>query len=307
MSTLQQVAAGVLALLVVASLATALLRQLRPGADLQNVVDRIRAWWAMAGLFLAVVWLNNWVSVVFFAFVSYWALKEYITLLRTRPADHYGLLLAFCAVPLQYLWVGTGWYGMFIVFVPVWVFLALGAWQVLAADTRGFVAATAQIHWGLMVFVFGLSHLGWLLRMPESGTTGATGATLLVWLVLVIELGDVLQYLWGKALGRTPILPEVSPNKTWEGLLGGLACATALGVLLRGLTPFGWIEATVVAFLAVIAGFFGGAVMSSVKRDLGVKDFGTLIPGHGGMVDRVDSLCFAAPLFLHWVRYYHYA
>jgi phosphatidate cytidylyltransferase len=124
--------------------------------------------------------------------------------------------------------------------------------------------------------------------------------------VFVVEISDVLQYIWGKTLGRHKIIPAVSPNKTWEGFLGGITSAVALSLLMRFLTPFSWREVMAVALLITVAGFFGGAVMSAVKRDFGVKDFGSIIPGHGGILDRVDSLCYAAPIFFHYVRYFYY-
>ncbi len=156
-----------------------------------------------------------------------------------------------------------------------------------------------------MAFVLGLSHLGYLATLPPFAVTRVDGRTLVLFLVFITEISDVFQYVWGKVLGRHKILPTVSPNKTWEGFLGGVATAAVLGILLRFLTPFGPVEAFVVSLLVTIAGFCGGAVMSAVKRDVGVKDFGALIPGHGGMIDRVDSLCYAAPVFFHYVQYFH--
>jgi phosphatidate cytidylyltransferase len=195
---------------------------------------------------------------------------------------------------------------MFIIFIPVYVSLCLPVILVLARETKGFVASASQIQWGLMVFVFGLSHLGFLLISPDGRGLGSDGRTQLLFLVFVVEMSDVLQYLWGKTLGRRPILPTVSPQKTWEGFLGGLASAVGLGLALNFLTPFSVAETALVSLLITLAGLFGGAVMSAVKRDLGVKDFSHLIPGHGGVVDRLDSLCYAAPVFFHYVRYFHY-
>jgi phosphatidate cytidylyltransferase len=195
---------------------------------------------------------------------------------------------------------------MFVIFIPVYVFLCLPVVLALSRETRGFVASASQIQWGLMAFVFGLSHLGFLLVFPPNEGSGVDGRSMLFFLVFVVEMSDVLQYLWGKTVGRRPILPAVSPNKTWEGLIGGVTCATLLGLSVRFLTPFSAIETAGVSLLITLAGFFGGAVMSAVKRDFGVKDFGSLIPGHGGVIDRLDSLCYATPVFFHYVRYFHY-
>ncbi len=316
----------ILTVLLAASVLVSALRLARPQKDYAELSARVWSWWAMAVIFFSAIAVSNYVSLVFFTFLSFWAMKEYVTLLKTRPADHRGLVLTFLAIPIQYFWIGIGWYGMFIIFIPVYMFLILPARLVLSKETAGFVAAASQIQWGLMAFVFGLSHLGFLLILPNvgpqlgppvwssiassgggaAGTSGVNGRTLLLFLVFVVEISDVLQYVWGKALGRHKIIPQVSPNKTWEGFLGGIASATLLSLAIRFLTPFSVAETILVSLLITLAGFCGGAVMSAVKRDFGVKDFGGLIPGHGGMLDRVDSLCYAAPIFFHYVRYFHY-
>ncbi len=295
----------ILGLLVLSTLVVALLRRARPSTDWGELAHRVRSWWVMAAVFFAAVAVSKLVSIVFFACLSFWALKEYLTLLKTRPADHRALVLTFLAVPVQYYWVADQWYGMFVLFIPVYMFLALPLELVLARETSGFLASAAQIHWGLMAFVFGLSHLAFLVTLPAVGEQ-ASGRSLLLFLVFTVELSDVLQYVWGKTLGRHKIIPAVSPNKTWEGFLGGVLSTVAASLAIRFLTPFSVPACLGIALLVTVAGFFGGAVMSAIKRDFGVKDFGALIPGHGGMLDRVDSLCYAAPLFFHVVRYSYY-
>jgi phosphatidate cytidylyltransferase len=296
----------ILAVLALSSVAVAVMRCVRPQANLSELVARVKAWWIMAVVFFGAIAVNQKISLVFFGFLSFWALKEFVTLLKTRPADHRALVWTFLAVPIQYLWVGLDWYGMFIIFIPVYMFLFLPLRLVLARETAGFVASASQLQWGLMAFVFGLSHLAMLLTLPAAGITSANGRTLLLFLVFVVEMSDVLQFVWGKTLGRHKILPTVSPNKTWEGFLGGIFTTALASLLIRFLTPFTVLETIGVALLLTVAGFFGGAVMSAVKRDFGVKDFGGLIPGHGGMLDRVDSLCYAAPVFFHFLRCFYY-
>ncbi len=295
----------VVALLVLATVTIAAIKLLKPAANVSELAARTRSWWIMATLFFVAAALTDKISLVFFAFMSFWALKEYVSLLKTRTADHGALLLAFAAIPIQYWWVATDWYGMFIIFIPVYMFLILPVRLVLAKETTGFVASASQIQWGLMAFVFGLSHMRYLASFPGTAANGSDGRTYLLFLVFVVEMSDVLQFVWGKTLGRHKVIPSVSPNKTWEGLIGGVASACALSLLIRFLTPFTMLECLGVSLLVCIAGFFGGAVMSAVKRDFGVKDFGGLIPGHGGMLDRLDSLCYAAPVFFHYVRYFH--
>jgi len=296
----------ILAVLIVSSVVVGVLRYLRPHGNFSELSARIKAWWIMAAVFFGAISVDNRISLVFFGFLSFWSLKEYITLLKTRPADHRALVWAFICIPIQYFWIAIGWYGMFIIFIPVYMFLFLPIRLVMARETSGFVASASQIQWGLMAFVFGLSHLAMLLTLPASVGSAANGRTLLLFLVFVVEMSDVLQYVWGKTLGRHKIIPSVSPNKTWEGFLGGIISTSLLSLFIRFLTPFTPLETIGVALLLTVAGFFGGAVMSAVKRDFGVKDFGGLIPGHGGMLDRVDSLCYAAPVFFHYLRYFHY-
>ena len=296
----------ILAVLLVASAVVGALRHWYPQKNLSELGARVKAWWIMAAVFFGAIGVDRRISLVFFAFLSFWTLKEYVTLLKTRPADHRALVWTFLCVPIQYFWVGIGWYGMFIIFVPVYMFLFLPVRLVLARDTTGFVASASQIQWGLMAFVFGLSHLAMLLTFPAAAGSAANGRTLLLFLVFVVEMSDVLQYIWGKTLGRHKIIPSVSPNKTWEGFLGGIITTSLLAPAIRFLTPFTTLETMAIALLLTVAGFFGGAVMSAVKRDFGVKDFGGLIPGHGGMLDRVDSLCYAAPVFFHYLRYFYY-
>ncbi len=295
----------VLGVLVLASIAVWALRRARSGKDFSELRSRVRAWWVMAGVFFAAIALSPMLSVAFFGLMSFWALKEFITLMRTRPADHGALALAFLAVAVQYVLVGMHWYGMFIIFIPVYMSLLVPIRLVLARETSGFVAAAAQIQWGLMAFVFGLSHMAYTLTSSTWVAAGLNGRASLLFLVFVTEMSDVLQYVWGKTLGRHKIIPSVSPNKTWEGFLGGIGSTVVLSLAIRFLTPFGLGETLLVAAIVAVAGFFGGAVMSAIKRDFGVKDFGSLIPGHGGMLDRVDSLCFAAPVFFHYVNYFH--
>jgi len=243
--------------------------------------------------------------LILFALTSFIALREFITLTPTHRADHRTLFWAFFIfAPVQYLLVGIQWYGLFAIFIPVYAFLFIPLRSALAGDTEDFLARTAKIQWGLMIAVYCVSHAPALLMLEIPGYQGE-GAKLLLYLIIVVQLSDVLQYVFGKTLGKHRIVPRLSPNKTWEGTVGGIVAATLVGTLLWWVTPFTPWAAAVIALLICLTGFAGGLVMSAIKRDRGVKDFGTLIEGHGGILDRIDSLCFAAPVFFHVVRYYY--
>lgn len=298
---------GILAILVIATMVLGLLRVAKPAADFGELGLRIRSWWLMFVIFTVALALSRTVSIVFFALVSFLALKEYYSLIPTRRTDRRVLFWAYLTIPFQYFWITEAWYGMFIIFIPVYAFLFIPMRMVLIGNTREFLHAAGSIQWGLMLMVFSLSHLAFLLVLPEEGNPGAGGAGLVLYLVFLTQFNDVAQYLSGKLLGRHKVVPTVSPNKTIEGLVGGLITTALLGWLLGPwLTPLAGVQALASGLLIGLAGFIGDVNISALKRDLGVKDSGQLIPGHGGILDRVDSLTYTAPLFFHYVYYLHY-
>lgn len=269
-----------------------------------NLNARTRAWWVMAGLFGLALIGGRLGVVALFGFVSFFALREMVTLTPTRRADHRTLFWVFFVLtPLQYYLIYVGWYGLYSVFLPVYGALFVAIRSTLTGDYRNYLERTAKIQWSLAICVFALSHAPALLTLDIPGYEGKSWR-LLAFLVIVVQMSDVLQYVWGKLLGKHKIAPHISPNKTWEGFLGGVGTATLLGASLWKLTPFHFWQAAAMALLICLAGFFGGIVMSAIKRDAGVKDYGHLIEGHGGMMDRVDSLSFAAPIFFHVTRFW---
>ena len=272
-------------------------------AAVANLNARIRAWWIMVAVFAIAVWTGGIGSIVLFALMSLLALREFVTLAPTHREDHRTLLWAFFAVtPLQYYLIGIRWYGLFAIMIPVYAFVLVAVSNVIAGRTDRFLERTATIHWGLMVCVYCVSHAPALLMLDIPGYR--TNAKLLVFLVLVVQISDVLQYVFGKLFGKHPVAPVISPNKTWEGFGGGVLTASLVGTAIWWATPFTPVQAFALSVAITLAGFAGGLVMSAIKRDRGVKDYGALIAGHGGMLDRIDSLCFAAPVFFHLTRYY---
>jgi phosphatidate cytidylyltransferase len=268
---------------------------------------RTRTWWVIILLLGVSIALPSWVPIALFGLISFLAFKEFVTLIPTRRADHRVLLWAYLSIPLQYYWVSIGWYGMFIIFIPVYIFLALPLRMVLAGETQGFIKAAGTVHWGLMIAVFSLSHAAFLLALPNEGNPVAGGDGLLLYLLLLTEINDVGQYCSGKLLGRHKVVPKVSPNKTVEGLVGGVVITTLVAMLAAPyLTPLSWYEAGAIGFVLALAGFAGDVTISAVKRDLKLKDSGSLLPGHGGVLDRVDSLTFTAPLFFHIIYFLYY-
>lgn len=281
------------------------------GAELRA---RTITWWIILGLITLVLLLGTTATLVLFALISFLALKEYLSMIPTRRADRSVLLWAYLAIPVQYYLIAIEWYGVFIIFIPVYLFLFLPAVMVLRGETKGFLRAAGTLHWGVMLCVFAVSHAAYLLDgLPaETNSARSVGGELLVFLLVLTALNDVLQYTSGKLFGKKlfgdrKLAPSVSPNKTWEGFLGGLIGTAVLAVLLNlFLTPLSWQHALMLGALLATAGLFGDLVMSALKRDLGLKDTGSVLPGHGGILDRIDSLIFTAPLFVHLVRYLYF-
>ena len=298
---------GVVAVLLLASLIGALLAWRAgnsPDPAIQNLNARIKAWWVMVFLIALAFLFGKGGVVLLFAFASFAALREFMTLADTRRGDHWALATVFfVSLPLQYYLVWIEWYGLYTVFIPVYCFLLLPIIAALRGDTTRFLERIAFVQWGLMICVFCVSHVPALLSLSIPGFEGHN-LLLIAFLVLVVQGSDVLQYVFGKLFGRRKVAPDLSPSKTWEGLIGGVASATALGAALWWITPFSIPQAAGMALVICLLGFFGGLVMSGIKRDRGVKDWGRMIEGHGGMLDRLDSVIFAAPIFFHMTRYW---
>jgi phosphatidate cytidylyltransferase len=298
---------GIVALLALSSAITFLLKRRSGGGEnkvIANLDARVKAWWVMVAVFSLAIATGGIGSVILFGLVSFFALREFITLTPTRPGDHRTLFWVFFIVtPLQYYLVATHWYGLFAVLIPVYAFILVPTRSAFAGDSAQFLERTAKIQWALMVCVYCVSHVPALLMLEIPGYEGQNGK-LLLFFVLVVQISDVLQYVWGKLFGRRRIAPEISPNKTVEGFVGGVLSATGIGTALWWATPFNVWQAALLSLTITLMGFFGGLVMSAIKRDRGVKDYGSMIEGHGGVMDRIDSICFAAPVFFHLVRYY---
>lgn len=297
------VLAAVFSTLALGTLVTWLLSS-RLGAKAQGLKDRIWSWWVIVILFSIGICLNRTVSMIFFAFVSFTALKEYFSLIRSRRSDRGALFWAYLAIPVQYYLVGQGSTEMFLVFLPVVMLLFISVRLILAGETDGFIRSVGTIHWGLMMTVFAMSHLAALLTLPPEGHPVA-GASLVLYVVVLTQFNDVAQFLWGKSLGKHKIAPHVSPGKTWGGFLGGMGTTVALSALVGPwLVGIPWHLALLGGFIMSAGGFFGDLCESAVKRDLRVKDSGALLPGHGGILDRIDSLMFTGPLMYHFIGYF---
>ena len=330
----QQVAAlflivfGVLTLVSVATLLIGFRERRNPvrneawQRELQDFRNLLRTTWLMVVIFWIGWGLGEGMATVLFALISFLALREFITLSPTRRGDHRSLILAFFVVlPIQFILVGTARFDLFTVFIPVYVFLAIPTVSALANDPSQFLERNAKLQWGIMVCVYGMSHVPALLLLSFPGYEGKS-AFLVFFLVFVVQTCMVVQHLIGRRLAawsgpeatglrrwlaREPFAPNVSSSFNWASWAVGMAIASVVGALLSFITPFKFGQAMAVALIACVAGSMGHLVMKALKRDRGIPNWaqkGLGVTGANGLLDRVDALCFAAPIFFHSVRWY---
>jgi phosphatidate cytidylyltransferase len=301
----------VLAVLLLAGSAVRLAALLAAGVPREEARKRLGSlavWWALFALLVTSLPVRA-IAVTLFAAVSLLGLREFRALARQRVAPvRVWWRLAYLAVPLHYLLLYFGGGALFWTFIPVWVFFTLVVRLVATGQTEGFLETAGITFLGMMLIVFLFSHAVLVLTLPDdvSPTGGAVG--LFVYLVALTAINDIAQAQLGRLLGRRKIAPTVSPGKTWEGFLLGAATTIALAVLLASfLTPFAegripYLPALAAGLLISVGGFLGDVTMSAIKREVGVKDSGTLLPGQGGVLDRIDSLTFTGPLFYHFTH-----
>lgn len=301
----------VVVLLLVATLAgRTLARQPQWGlnpAAIDAFNRRVRSWWVICTL-LAVALLSKTITVVLFGLISFAALREFITLTPTRLSDHRALFwVFFFFLPAQYLLVAWNAYWAYSVMIPVLGVVFVPARIAMAGDPKRFLERVAKIQIGLLICVYCLSYAPALMYLEAPGLTYSANARLLFLLVLLTLLSEAVQFAWSRLYGRHVIAPEINQSRTWEGFLGSSATIALLGAALyqTGVTPFAklW-HSAVASLLVAVMGFAGAMTLSAVKRDRRVQDYGTLVEGRPGVLDRADALCFAAPVFYHAARWF---
>ena len=264
---------------------------------------RVRAWWIICAL-LAIAFISPTLTVTLFGFMSFWALREFITLTPTRLGDHRALFwVFFFFTPLQYILVAWNKYELYSILIPVYGFLFIPARIALSGDYKRFLERVAKIQSGLLICVYCLSFAPALLYLDlRTEDDAQSRARLMFFFVAMALLSEAFQFVWSQLYGRHVIAPAINAARTWEGLFGGSASTALAGMVLYWATPFNLLEASILGMVIAVMGFAGAMTMSAIKRDRGVRDYGTLVEGHGGVLDRIDAICFAAPVFYHITR-----
>ena len=299
---------GAIVLLVLATTLSRYLK-LRYSADGMNAVietlnTRIMAWWGMVAALSLAFLLGRAGVVLLFAFCSFAALREFLTLTTKLRADHWALIAAFYIVlPFQYWLVWADWYGFYAVFIPVYVFLILPILAAVRGDPSRYLFRVAETQWALMIAIYCLSYVPALLMLVIPDFAGK-GVLLMAFLVITVQGAEVCHYACDKSFGRHPLTPNLASSKTWEGLAGGIVSAGLIGAALWWITPFAFWQAGLLGMVIGAMSIGGTLVLSAIKRDRGIQDWGHLIAGHGGFLDRLGGVAFAAPIFFHLTRFY---
>ncbi len=296
----------ILAILVFSSIVLGIWGLFSKSRMLTELKTRTKSWWIMCTLFITATIISNVITYLCIGFLSFAALREFYSVIKLRKSDRAGMLWCYLAIPVQYYLAYRGWYELFIVFIPVFMFVWIPFILVLQGETKMIMSSMAGLPTSLMLCVFGLSHMAYLISLPEIDGFSAGGKGLLLFLIFITQINDVMQFIWGKLIGKHKILPKISPNKTWGGFIGGLISSVFIGYLMSFLTPLNHWQVIVVSFFIAGVGFVGDVVVSAIKRDMGVKDMGQAIPGHGGVLDRIDSLALTTPIFFHLVYFFAY-
>jgi len=307
LNEIQQMILVIIGVLVFASTLFWIMRKIKPGPQVDELVLRTKSWWIMAGIFITAALVHPGISFVAFGFLSFAALRELSSISKNaRIEDRSVIFWAYLAIPVQYYIAYMGWFAPFLIFIPVFMFTWIPFLLVLKGHTQDIARSMSVIPTHLMLTVFSISHLAYLLSLPELPGFEVGGRGLLLYVVFLTEMNDVFQFTWGKLLGRRKIIEKISPNKTWEGFIGGLLSTVAAAYFLRFLTPFSAEIALLAGLLIACSGFVGDIIVSAIKRDFGLKDTGTAIKGHGGILDMIDSLAISSPFFFYFVYLLYY-
>ncbi|MBU9721244.1 phosphatidate cytidylyltransferase [Bacillus alkalicola] len=286
--------------LLTATVIILILNKLTSEKDFRSIFLRLKTWWGMFVIFCFATLFNPVVSLVSIMVLSFFALKEYFSMIESRRQDRRLYLWCYLVIPVHFYWILIDWYGMFIIFIPVYVFLLLPLPRIIGKGTVGFLRSVSTTQWGLMLMVFGLSHLAYFqFATPEYG------ANLVLFLIILTQVNDMIHNLISIFIGKKSVVPSANSNLTWEGFLGGFLFTTLISFILYPyLTPFGLTFGILSGVIISISGYFGSLTISVLRRDLSLGGRHHNGSSRANYISIVDSLTYTSPIFFHIIRYF---
>ncbi len=279
----------------------------QPNANLPKVGSRIRFLWTLMIVYLLAYLYSEKILLLYLWFISYLALKEFISITPTRRTDRRVLFWAYLSIPIQFVLIWNHWYRAFVIFIPVYVFLFLPMIMVIIGETDGFLKAWSTLGWGILTTVFSMGYLAYLAILPPIPNAPAGGMGIFILLVGLAQLAYGLQYLFGRRFDDPRLRIKVSTTRNWASLIGSIVITALASWLLAPLvTPLSALESLNVGALIALCCFIGYIILSAIKNDLQLKDRGSMTPGQGGVLNRIDAFVYTAPLLFYYITLLHY-
>lgn len=268
------------------------------------MLTRTLSWWIIFVLYILFFCIDTRLAHVGLCLIALGGMREFFSQMSNEFIPTKIRILAYIAIVFQFIVASQGSYSLTVATLPVLFLLVGSIWVLLFEDINLILKGFPLTFWTLFLISFGLGHLAVFLTMPLELNL-LTRSGLLLYFIFITQFNDVLQFIWGSLFGKHPIAPSISPNKTWEGFVGGLISSPLLAYLISSVTPLSGYQSLTLGLLLSLTGFFGDLLMSAIKRNLKIKDMGRLIPGHGGILDRIDSLTLSSLTFFYTIMYWY--
>lgn len=293
-----------IALLAVVTIGYGVLRQrllsVRSVENLPKIGSRIGFLWVMTFFFVLAILFGYQYLILYIWFIAFLALKEFFSLTPSRRADRRVLFIAYLSLPIQFAFILLEWRQGFTIFVPIWVFLVLPMSMVIIGQTEGFLRAWSTMGWAIITTVYSLGHLAYLLVLPVQTNPTVGGSGLFLFLVGLAQLNHTAQYAFGRIFPDERLSIKVSHTRNWASLLGSILITIPVAWLVAPwLTPFTRLEGIVMGVIIAVGAFIGYIILSAIKQDLQIRDRGSMTPGQGGVLNRIDTFVYTAPLFYY--------